>query len=66
LQHNAVQLSVYRIAWAALHGRPVPSVRAVFHYVRSGRTLTPDALLDADALAALLTPHAPERHTFSA
>ena len=36
-QHAAVQLAVYRLAWAALHGCPVESVRAAFHYVRSGR-----------------------------
>ncbi|MCW2655716.1 MAG: helicase, superfamily [Mycobacterium sp.] len=66
LHHNAVQLAVYRLAWAALRGRPVSSVRAVFHYVRSGRTVTPDALPDVDALAALLPPQAPDRHTFSA
>ena len=31
LQHNAVQLAVYRIAWAGLQGCPVSSVRAAFH-----------------------------------
>ncbi|MBX7434931.1 ATP-dependent helicase [Mycobacterium sp. Y57] len=54
LQHNAVQLAVYRLAWARLHGCPVGSVRAVFHYVGSGRTVAPDELPDADSLAALL------------
>jgi DNA helicase-2/ATP-dependent DNA helicase PcrA len=50
----AVQLAVYRLAWAALHGLPVSSVRAVFHYVRSGLTVQPDALPGPDELAALL------------
>ncbi|MDY6997932.1 MAG: ATP-dependent DNA helicase [Actinomycetota bacterium] len=54
LQRNAVQLAVYRQAWAGLHGCPVSSVRAAFHYVRSGRTVVPEALPDADDLAALL------------
>ena len=55
LQHNAIQLAVYRLAWAGLQGCPVSSVRAAFHYVRSGRTVTPAALPDADELAALLS-----------
>jgi DNA helicase-2/ATP-dependent DNA helicase PcrA len=50
----AVQLAVYRLAWAALQGRPVASVRAVFHYVRSGQTVVPESLPDADELAGLL------------
>ena len=32
-----IQLAVYRLAWAALHGCPESSVRAAFHYVRTGR-----------------------------
>ena len=50
----AVQLGVYRLAWAALQGCPVEKVRAAFHYVRAGRTVTPDTLPGADDLAALL------------
>ena len=61
----AVQLAVYRLAWAALHGCPVSSVRAAFHYVRTGRTVSPEALPGADELAALLKPQA-DRQTFSA
>ncbi|MGV0791581.1 ATP-dependent helicase [Mycolicibacterium sp. XJ1819] len=53
-QHTAIQLAVYRIAWAALHGCPVNSVRAAFHYVRSGQTVVPDRLPDAEELAELL------------
>jgi DNA helicase-2/ATP-dependent DNA helicase PcrA len=51
---GAVQLSAYRLAWAALAGVPVSRVRAGFHYVREGVTLRPADLLDADQLAALL------------
>ena len=54
-QHAAVQLAVYRIAWAALQNCAVESVRAAFHYVRSGQTVAPDALLGSDDLLALLT-----------
>ncbi|KUH89248.1 MULTISPECIES: ATP-dependent DNA helicase [unclassified Mycobacterium] len=53
-QHNAVQLAVYRLAWAALHGCAVESVRAAFHYVRSGTTVTPDSLPGVEELAGLL------------
>ncbi|TRW81164.1 ATP-dependent helicase [Mycolicibacterium sp. 018/SC-01/001] len=55
LQNNAIQLAVYRIAWARLQNCPLESVRAAFHYVRSGRTVVPDDLPGADELAALLT-----------
>jgi DNA helicase-2/ATP-dependent DNA helicase PcrA len=54
LRQNAIQLAVYRLAWAAMRAVPVSSVRAAFHYVRSGVTLTPDELPGADELAALL------------
>jgi DNA helicase-2/ATP-dependent DNA helicase PcrA len=53
-QQAAVQLAVYRLAWAALQGCPVESVRASFHYVRSGLTVTPDDLPGDDDLLALL------------
>jgi DNA helicase-2/ATP-dependent DNA helicase PcrA len=53
-RHAAIQLSVYRLAWAALQGCPIESVRAAFHYVRAGQTVTPDTLPGADDLAALL------------
>jgi DNA helicase II / ATP-dependent DNA helicase PcrA len=45
---------VYRLAWAALQGCPVEKVRAAFHYVRTGQTVAPDDLPDADDLAGLL------------
>ncbi len=50
----AVQLGVYRLAWAALQGCPLARVRTAFHYVRSGQTVIPDDLPDADTLLALL------------
>ncbi|MCT7660991.1 ATP-dependent helicase [Mycobacterium deserti] len=53
-RHAAIQLAVYRLAWARLQGLPVGRVRAAFHYVRSGETVTPMNLPDADELAGFL------------
>ncbi|OBK74269.1 ATP-dependent DNA helicase [Mycobacterium sp. 1274761.0] len=53
-RHAAVQLAVYRLAWAAMRGVPVDSVRAAFHYVRSGETVIPESLPHEADLAALL------------
>lgn len=50
----AVQLAVYRLAWAALSGIEEASVRAAFHYVRAGVTVTPDRLPAPAELAGLL------------
>lgn len=51
----AVQLAVYRLAWASLRGCPPESVRAAFHYVRSGQTVSPESLPGEEELVALLT-----------
>jgi DNA helicase-2/ATP-dependent DNA helicase PcrA len=53
-QHTAIQLAVYRLAWAQLNGCPVESVRGAFHYVRSGQTVSPDTFPGVDDLIALL------------
>jgi DNA helicase-2/ATP-dependent DNA helicase PcrA len=53
-RHAAVQLAVYRLAWAALRGIPADSVKAAFHYVRSGQTVVPESLPGFDDLADLL------------
>ncbi|CDO27606.1 ATP-dependent helicase [Mycolicibacterium porcinum] len=55
LAQAAVQLGVYRLAWASLRGCPPESVRAAFHYVRSGQTVSPESLPGEDELVALLT-----------
>jgi DNA helicase-2/ATP-dependent DNA helicase PcrA len=55
----AVQLGVYRLAWAALRGCPESLVRTAFHYVRTGVTIAPDALLNPDELAALVAESSP-------
>ncbi|GAA2713696.1 ATP-dependent helicase [Micromonospora olivasterospora] len=59
----AVQLAVYRLAWAELAGVPVDRVGAAFHYVRDGVTVRPADLLDVDGLTRLITgvPEAPAR-----
>ncbi|MFG1940150.1 ATP-dependent helicase [Micromonospora tulbaghiae] len=50
----AVQLAVYRLAWAELAGVPVDRVGAAFHYVRDSATVRPADLLDAEGLTALV------------
>ena len=54
LRQAAVQLAVYRLAWAALAGCPESSVRAAFYYVRTGVAVVPDDLPDPAELTALL------------
>jgi DNA helicase II / ATP-dependent DNA helicase PcrA len=55
----AIQLGVYRLAWAGLSGCRKALVRTAFHYVRTGRTVIPDVLPGPEELAALLVdqPH---------
>ncbi len=55
LRQAAVQLAVYRLAWAALSGLPESSVRTAFYYVRTGATVAPDELPDPAELAGLST-----------
>ncbi|MET7947271.1 ATP-dependent DNA helicase [Micromonospora sp. NPDC005324] len=50
----AVQLAVYRLAWAELAGVPVDRVGAAFHYVRHGVTVRPADLLDVTGLTAMI------------
>ncbi|MDT0188505.1 UvrD-helicase domain-containing protein [Microbacterium sp. ARD31] len=51
---DPLQLALYRLAWSELTGVPLEQVRAVFHYVRSGRTVEPSDLPDREALEELL------------
>ena len=56
MEAAAVQLAVYRRAWAALQGIDPTRVSAVFHYVRTGRTVAPAELPElphAEELAEL-------------
>ncbi|WP_459547672.1 ATP-dependent helicase [Nocardia sp. X0981] len=58
----AVQLAVYRLAWARLlaartgetEQRMLDRIGAAFYYVRSGRTVSPERLPGPDELTALL------------
>ena len=57
----AVQLAAYRLAWARLQGigdARVGEVRAAFHYVRSGETIAPADLLDAEGMRELISGEA--------
>jgi DNA helicase-2/ATP-dependent DNA helicase PcrA len=51
---DPLQLAVYRLAWAELHGLPLERVRAAFYYVRTGEVVEPTDLPDRQALEAIL------------
>lgn len=51
---DALQLSLYRLAWAHSNGVPLHRVDAVFFHVLNNRVERPDQLLDESALAELL------------
>ncbi len=55
LQAAAVQLAVYRLAWARLERVPVDQVGAAFFYVSTGQTLRPADGLDEQDLVDLVT-----------
>jgi DNA helicase-2/ATP-dependent DNA helicase PcrA len=54
-QAMAVQLAVYRLAWARLHDVPLDQVSAAFFYASTGETVRPVDLLEQAQLEALLT-----------
>ncbi|MBM7437474.1 ATP-dependent DNA helicase [Streptomyces sp. HB132] len=51
---DPLQLAVYRLAWAELHGLPLDAVTATFLYVRTGETSRPTALPGREELEKLL------------
>jgi DNA helicase-2/ATP-dependent DNA helicase PcrA len=51
---RAVQLAVYRLAWARLNGVDVDRVGAAFFYAATGRTVRPVDLLDESGLERLI------------
>ena len=53
-QSAAVQLAMYRLAWAKLSGVDISTVSAAFHYVPTSVTDRPSDLLDESALIALI------------
>ena len=52
---DPLQLAIYRLAWAELHGVPLEDVRAAFYYVRTGQLVEPDGLADRQALEGILS-----------
>ncbi|WP_028637103.1 ATP-dependent DNA helicase [Nocardioides sp. URHA0032] len=52
---DPLQLALYRLAWAELHGVPLEHVRAAFYYVRTGQVVEPGDLPGRQALEALLS-----------
>lgn len=52
---DPLQLGIYRLAWAELHGVPLESVRAAFYYVRTGEVVEPDGLPGRAELEALVS-----------
>nr|WP_230685199.1 UvrD-helicase domain-containing protein [Cellulomonas sp. JZ18] len=58
-ESRALQLAVYRLAWARWTGTDPGLVRAAFCYVGAGVTVTPDRLPEEDEIAALLAAAAP-------
>ena len=51
---RAVQLAVYRLAWARLYGVGLDRVSAAFFYAATGETVRPVDLLDEPGLLALI------------
>ena len=54
LANAAIQLAVYRLAFAEIEDVELSKVRAAFHYVSSEETVRPSDLLDYDGLLALI------------
>ena len=54
-EDSAIQLAIYRIAWAKLVDVPVESVTGAFHYVPTGVTDRRENLLSAEELDVLLS-----------
>ena len=62
MRQAAVQLAVYRLAWAALAGVPESSVRTAFYYVRARTTVIPEELpSDAEVAGLLIDPDGDRR-----
>lgn len=54
LKVKAVQLAVYRLAWARLKGVPLEEVRAAFYYVADNQVVRPHDLGSADKLEEIV------------
>lgn len=53
---DPLQLALYRLAWAELHGVAPEQVRAAFYLVRTGSVVEPADLPGREELEALLSP----------
>ncbi|KAA1426936.1 ATP-dependent DNA helicase [Nocardioides antri] len=53
---DPLQLALYRLAWAELHGLPLEQVRAAFYYVRSGDLVEPADLPGRVEIEQLFRP----------
>jgi len=51
----AVQLAMYRLAWAKLSGTDITKVKAAFHYVPTGKDHSPANLLSQEELITLIS-----------
>ena len=51
----AVQLAMYRLAWAKLSGTDISKVKAAFHYVPTGKDHSPANLMSQEELIALIS-----------
>ena len=51
---DPLQLAIYRLAWAEINDLPLETVRAAFHYVRTGRTVEPEQLPDRAELERIV------------
>lgn len=56
---DPLQLAVYRLAWAELHGLPLTAVTATFLYVRTGETVRPARLPGRAELERILLDEPP-------
>ncbi|MFI6896330.1 UvrD-helicase domain-containing protein [Streptomyces sp. NPDC050256] len=56
---DPLQLAVYRLAWAELHGLPLTDVTATFLFVRSGESVRPTRLPGRPELERILLDESP-------
>ncbi|MGH3362973.1 MAG: PD-(D/E)XK nuclease family protein, partial [Nocardioides sp.] len=58
---DALQLAIYRLAWAELNDVPLEQVRAAFYYVRTGEVVEPTDLPGRAELERLVSPGPEQR-----
>ena len=54
---EAIQLAIYRMAWAKIAGVGVEKIKAAFHYIPTGETDRRSDLLTEQQLIDLIAPH---------